>query len=114
MPFFLVTQTSLVEAEDEVAAAEKALRQIMEAEKVSFAVKFDEQTITQVSVSAHREMLEETAAVGSQPAEPAEQDHDVLAPPQPAASTFGRGFLSMIGILATGIVVGAALSHWIA
>lgn len=114
MPFYLVTQTSLVEAEDEIAAAEKSFRQITDAEHVSFSVKFDEQTITLVSVSAPSKILEETTAVGSHLAEPVEPEHDVLAAPLPTATmTFGRGFLSMIGLVATGAMVGAAWTHWI-
>lgn len=67
MPFFLVTQTSLVEGEDEVSAAEKALRQIRDADKVAFSVKFDEHTITKVSVSAPGKMLEATASASAYP-----------------------------------------------
>jgi hypothetical protein len=41
-------------------------------------------------------------------------DHVLLASsPPPIASTFGRGFLSMIGFLTAGAVVGASWSHWI-
>lgn len=113
MPFYLVTQTSLVEAEDEVAAAEKSFRQILDAEHVPFSVKFDEQTITLVSVRAPSKILEETTAIGSEPAAPAEPEHDALAALQPAATTtLGRGFLSMVGLVATGVMVGAAWSHW--
>lgn len=51
MPYFLVTHTSLVEAEDETAAAVKAYEKIAASEAVSFSVKSDEQPPKQVRVA---------------------------------------------------------------
>jgi len=39
MPYYLVTQTSLVEAEDEVGAAGKVLEKLRSDHSVTFAVK---------------------------------------------------------------------------
>ncbi|NTF10716.1 hypothetical protein G6L37_32485 [Agrobacterium rubi] len=115
MPFFLVTQTSLVEGKDEISAAEKTLRQIREADEVAFSVKFDEETITQVSISVPGKMLEETASTGAHLPRPAEPTDNGLEPPHSVvAPALGRGFLSTTALVATGVVVGAAWSHWIA
>lgn len=50
MPYYLVTQTSLVEADDEAAAAEQVLATLQDAQQVTFTVKFDENNIRQVLV----------------------------------------------------------------
>jgi hypothetical protein len=54
MPYYLVTQTSLVEAKDEVAAAKHVLAKLQDAQKVIFTVKFDEKNIRQVTVQSAR------------------------------------------------------------
>lgn len=56
MPFFLVTQTSLVEAQDEQEAAQKGVDRLRSGGQVTVAVKSDETTITHVVVAA---MVEE-------------------------------------------------------
>ncbi len=113
MPFFLVTQTSLVEGEDEVSAAEKALRQIRDADKVAFSVKFDEHTITKVSISAPGKMLESTASASAYPLGLAAPIGNGLAPPQPVVlPALGRDLPSTIALVTTGVVVGAAWSYW--
>lgn len=52
MPFFLVTQTSLVEAQDEQEAAQKGVDSLRSGGQVTVAVKSDETTITHVVVAA--------------------------------------------------------------
>ncbi|NKL15580.1 hypothetical protein GFL78_27215 [Rhizobium leguminosarum bv. viciae] len=52
MPFFLVTQTSLVEAQDEQEAAQACVDRLRSGGQVTVAVKSDETTITHVVVAA--------------------------------------------------------------
>lgn len=52
MPFYLVTQTLLVEAENDEEAAEKAATRIHSGEKVTVSVKADETSITHITVAA--------------------------------------------------------------
>ena len=51
MPFFLVTHTSLVEAEDEAGAAEKAYHKISGSDQLSFEVRADESSVRHVTIS---------------------------------------------------------------
>jgi len=51
MPYYLVTQTSLVEGEDEVKAAQKVLANLQSEGSTEFTVKFDEQNIRRVRVA---------------------------------------------------------------
>ncbi len=50
MPYYLVTQTSLVEANDEVAAARQVADTLQNARSINFTVKFDESTVHQIKV----------------------------------------------------------------
>lgn len=52
MPFFLVTQTSLVEAQDEREAAQTGVDRLRSGAQVTVSVKSDETTITHIVVSA--------------------------------------------------------------
>ena len=52
MPFFLVTQTSLVEAQDEQEAARKGVDQLRSGGPVTVSVKSNETTTTHVTVAA--------------------------------------------------------------
>lgn len=52
MPFYLVTQTLLVEAENEQEAGERAATRIRSGEKITVSVKADEATITHITVAA--------------------------------------------------------------
>lgn len=52
MPFFLVTHTSLVEADNEKDAAGKAVFDIRSGRQLTVMVKADEHTVMQVSVAA--------------------------------------------------------------
>ena len=51
MPFYLVTHTSLVEADDEQAAAQKGVDQVRAGGAVTVAVKSDETTIHHIDVA---------------------------------------------------------------
>jgi hypothetical protein len=61
MPYYLVTHTSLVEADDEVAAAEKVSAEIRHGRETTFTVKFDDQNIKQVAISHRGEAVDESA-----------------------------------------------------
>jgi len=52
MPFFLVTQTSLVEAQDEQEAAQTGVDRLRSGGQVTVSVKSDETTITHIVVAA--------------------------------------------------------------
>jgi hypothetical protein len=51
MPYYLVTQTSLMEGADEVEAARKVLTKLKSDGAVGFTVKYDEENIRQVTVA---------------------------------------------------------------
>ncbi|MBW6425478.1 hypothetical protein KX729_29105 [Rhizobium sp. XQZ8] len=53
MPYYLVTQTSLVEGEDEVRAAQKVLAKLQSEGSTEFTVKFDAENIRRVRVANH-------------------------------------------------------------
>jgi hypothetical protein len=55
MPFFLVTQTSLIEANDENEAARNAVDQIRSGKQVTVTVKSDETTISHIVIAAKSE-----------------------------------------------------------
>jgi len=50
MPYFLVTHTALVEADDEAAAAAKVYDAICDSENLTFDVKADEHTATRIII----------------------------------------------------------------
>nr|WP_064251296.1 hypothetical protein [Rhizobium leguminosarum]OAP88119.1 hypothetical protein A4U53_35580 [Rhizobium leguminosarum] len=52
MPFYLVTQTSLTEADDEETAARTVVDQIRSGNKVAVTVKSDETTVSHIVVPA--------------------------------------------------------------
>jgi hypothetical protein len=52
MPFYLVTQTLLIDAENEQDAAENAAARARSGEKITVSVKADETTITHITVGA--------------------------------------------------------------
>lgn len=52
MPFYLVTQTLLVEAENEHDAAETGAAQLRSGAKITVSVTSDETTITHITVAA--------------------------------------------------------------
>jgi hypothetical protein len=78
MPYYLVTQTSLVEGEDEVKAAEKVLARLRSDIAVEFTVKFDEENVRQVTV-ANAVALEATPPIADNPRPlPEETPEDVF------------------------------------
>jgi hypothetical protein len=52
MPYYLVTQTSLIEAEDEHAAAQKVIDQIRSGVQITVSVQSDETKVLPVVVSS--------------------------------------------------------------
>lgn len=62
MPYFLVTHTSLVEADDEAAAAAKDYKTICDSEKLTFDVKADECIATKIIIPTRARI--ETKSVG--------------------------------------------------
>lgn len=81
MPFFLVTQTSLVEAQDEQQAAQTGVDRLRSRGQVTVAVKSDETTITHVVVAA---VVEEPPSVLS----------SETTNPLPAAAVVPQTFLA--------------------
>ncbi|MGQ3215885.1 MAG: hypothetical protein ACT6U0_09260 [Shinella sp.] len=51
MSYYLVNHTSLVEGEDEIQEAHKVLAKLQSGEPARFAVKFDDEKVTRVTVS---------------------------------------------------------------
>lgn len=70
MPFYLVTQTLLVDAKNEQDAAEIAAARIRSGEKITVSVKVDEATITHITVAA---AADERRAVSPPTAEVSQQ-----------------------------------------
>ncbi|MGI2036117.1 hypothetical protein ACRQ1B_27450 [Rhizobium panacihumi] len=60
MPFYLVTQTSLIEAPDEEAAAQKVIERIRSGAQVAVSVRFDEATVSHLIVAARSECRSDT------------------------------------------------------
>lgn len=58
MPFYLVTQTTLIEADNEEAAAQNAIDRICSGVPVAVCVKFDEAAISHITVAAKCEVPE--------------------------------------------------------
>lgn len=89
MPFYLVTHTVLVEAEDEVGAAEKVMADLQVKPRMTFSVKLDENSIKHVSVTrqtnvadrspAAKPAIDETAEVTAEIAgsDPEQEDQSV-------------------------------------
>lgn len=74
MPFFLVTQTSLVEAQDEQEAAQVGVDRLRSGGEVAVSVKSDETTVTHVVIAA---VVEEPLPVS--PSEAADRPSDAVA-----------------------------------
>ena len=55
MPFYLVTQITLIEAEDENAAAQKSIEEIRSGKQVKVTVKSDEASVSHIVVAAKSE-----------------------------------------------------------
>jgi hypothetical protein len=81
MPFFLVTQTSLVDAHDEHEAAQKGVDRLRSGGQVTVAVKSDETTITHIVVPA---MMDEPRPVSTSAAETIDLSPTAVAIPEPA------------------------------
>ncbi|NKK81345.1 hypothetical protein ELI13_31445 (plasmid) [Rhizobium ruizarguesonis] len=81
MPFFLVTQTSLVEAQDEQEAAQTGVDRLRSGGQVTVAVKSDETTVTHVVVAA---LVEQPLPVS--PAETINPSPSTVAIPKAASA----------------------------
>ncbi len=77
MPFYIVTYTALVDAEDEVDAAEKAMNDLQVKPQLKFAVKFDESSIKHVSVRRQTTAVGEEQGVQAAVASDAEVSSDI-------------------------------------
>lgn len=81
MPFFLVTHTSLVEAQDEQEAAQTGVDRLRSGGQVTVSVKTDETTVTYVVVAA----LDEQPLPGS-PSETIKPLPSTVAIPEAASA----------------------------
>lgn len=110
MSFYLVTYTALVEADDEIAAAEKVASDLQVENRMTFTVKRDENSIKHVSVTRQADVLDErsaaqpainatTAAVGDGPGSGSVEDVQPavadLAKPKSSAGRIGAVFLAL-------------------
>jgi hypothetical protein len=89
MPFYLVTQTLLVEAENEQDAAEKGAARVRSGEKITFSVKADETNITHITVAA---AVDVARPVSFPTANASKQSHTVK-PETVVAKPTGRKFI---------------------
>jgi hypothetical protein len=94
MPFFLVTQTSLVEAQDEQEAAQTGVDRLRSGRQVTVAVKSDETTITHVVVAA---VVEEPLPVS--PSEAINPSPSAVAIPEAASAAPANRRLSLKRII---------------
>jgi len=77
MPFYLVTQISLIEAEDENAAAQKSIEEIRSGKQVKVTVKSDEASASHILVAAKSENVPDLRA------EPESEERDQAALSKP-------------------------------
>ncbi|MGQ8633921.1 hypothetical protein ACUTJJ_20855 [Agrobacterium sp. DKPNP3] len=98
MPFFLVTQTSLVEAQDEQEAAQTGVDRLRSGEQVTVSVRSDETTITRVVVAA---VSEEPLAVAQSDA--ADPSPAAIAIPEITSATLESRKLILKRMLADGL-----------
>lgn len=110
MPFYLVTYTGLVEAEDDVGAAEKVMEKLQSDPRVTFTVKLDENSVKHVSVTRRAEPAGEAPSAqpsmdtggetpvrmpGSQVMPEAEATVGDIARPKTSAGVIGAVFLAL-------------------
>lgn len=78
MPYYLVTQSSLIEADNEQAAAQKVVDRLRTGVQLQVSVKSDETTLSHVIVAGKGVVLSEQPATSKQhyfkTAEPATSD----------------------------------------
>lgn len=91
MPFYLVTYTGLVEAEDEVEAAGKVMEKLQVEPRLTFAVKLDENSIKHVSVDRRAELTHDISS--AQPSIAAGSE----APAKTPESQVTQGAEAMVG-----------------
>lgn len=73
MPFYLVTHTALVEAEDETGAAEKVMADLQTEARMTFTVKLDEHSIKHVSVNRRQSVVDDKSI-----AQPVVEENSVI------------------------------------
>ena len=117
MPYYLVTQTSLVEAKDEVAAVEQVLAQLQEASEVSFSVRYDENIVRQVTVrrmdSPERSRSQpDVKEHGASSAAVAVVQQAHSPEPLPPTGSTARAPVVAFAVFATGAFVGL-VAHWL-
>lgn len=110
MPFYLVTHTALVEAEDEVGAAEKVMANLQTEPRMTFTVKLDENSIKHVSVTRRPSVADgmstvqpaiESGAVmprdiaGSKPVQEDQPVAESVTKPNRSAGKIGAIFLAL-------------------
>ena len=100
MPFFLVTQTSLVEARDEQEAAQTGVDRLRSGGQVTVSVKSDETTITHIVVAA---MVEEPLPIS--PPEAVNPPHSAVAIPEAASVAPESRKLILKRMLADGLAL---------
>lgn len=116
MPFYLVTYTGLVEAEDEVGAAGKVMEKLQSEPRMTFAVKLDENSVKHVSVTRKAVPAEEAPSAqpsmdfgdempASQMMPEAEAVAGDIARPRTSAGVIGAVVLAVCGIAVCGIAV---------
>jgi hypothetical protein len=83
MPYFLVTQTSLIEAQDEQEAAQTGVDRLRSGGQVTVSVKSDETMVTHVVVAARVDqplLISPSERVGPSPAASALPESSVAVP----------------------------------
>jgi hypothetical protein len=113
MPYYLVTHTSLVEADSEVRAAEDVLAKIQQGSKIDFLVKLDEENTKHVVVSrqdpghSDRSMVDRQSSPVEVPASiVSESKNDTPALPTEPRSRL-HWFAIGVALFGVGVLVGA-------
>jgi len=118
MPYYLVTHTSLLEAEDEVKSAQKALMKLKSDATVEFTVKFDDTNIRQVLVT-DTSLTASRSAEDPRPKLQAMQTIDCRPPvidrDEICVSTHwpltAKGFIVGFGLFAAGLSIGVVIDR---
>jgi hypothetical protein len=108
MPFYLVTQTTLIEAEDEERAAEKTLLRIRESGEVGFCVKYDDANTKQILVPSPASTSPE-ASVRQDVIEP--QSHFAPVAESRIAARRPMGFALLMLLFLAGFGLGSAFVY---
>ncbi|WP_149343476.1 hypothetical protein [Neorhizobium sp. P12A] len=119
MPYFLVTHTSLVEADDAAAAAKTVVRNLRDGKDIAFTVKFDDENVRQVVVSARDldlaearfdRTVPESGMPGAETFEGKPIDNETHFTPVGRTVGLSAMLCGAVGLIALGILVGLACS----